>query len=253
MRALVPFLILTVLGACATSLAPISSSSVDKTSPAVRNILELGDLRREVAELRNQVELQQHEVEDLRRRQSALYNDLDQRLRGREGQQTAAGPGSTLFAESTERRIANNEPGLSSDERIIATAPSTIASAEEQTAYDNAFELLGQSQYAEAITAFDLQIKSFPGGSLADDAQYWIGESHYVNRNLKAALTAYEQLTEVYVTSNRYPEALLKIGYLHDDLGHIDLAKQVLQKVIQQYPGSRTASSAEARLNQINQ
>lgn len=252
MRYVIPVALSLVIGACATSQAPISSAPEKKPSSAVRNILELSDLRREVATLRNLVELQQHELEGLRRRQTELYDDLDQRLRGQERQQPGTITASDVLpagAVSSDTDAANGQPPIGGD----TTVQGAIASTAEQTAYDAAFELLGQSKYTEAISAFDQQLKAFPNGPLADDAQYWIGESHYVNRDLEAALMAFEQVTETYASSNRYPEALLKIGYLHDELGRSDVAKQVLNKVIQQYPGSRMASSAEARLNQINQ
>lgn len=54
---------------------------VDTTGDSVNRIVEAQQLRRDLAELRNAVEIQRHELEQLRHRQRRLYDDIDTRLR----------------------------------------------------------------------------------------------------------------------------------------------------------------------------
>ena len=82
-------LIATGLGACAspTQNVPVQNvpSSQSATSPqGVQSVNQLNALQVEIRELRNQLEEQQFEVENLKQRQQDLFQGLDHRLRVRE-------------------------------------------------------------------------------------------------------------------------------------------------------------------------
>lgn len=264
------------------------------------------ELRREVAELRDAVEVQRYELEQLRERQRQLYGDLDHRLR--QGELGAAGQGGsaarqqqtygqtqtgTGVQQSTSSQQDQGSSSRSGDEDVygqqgvaqgesqtqgqqggqqsressqqqqsaaIQQSPETsqqqpsqnaVASAEEQAAYDSAFELLKQSRYNDAIIEFRSMISEFPNGALADDAQYWIGEGYYVTRDFESSHDAFKAVVDRYPDSQRVPEAMLKLGYVQAELGRNAEARQTLNQVISQYPGSRVAISAETRLSKI--
>lgn len=256
------------------------------------------ELRREVAELRDTVEVQRNELEKLRERQRQLYDDLDYRLRqteqsasvgqgagqavtqGSAGQQQLEyGQSGVVYGQTQGQQVQEPEPQIYGQESVnqdqqiesqagqqqgyqeSTAAVSTniqqaepqvaVASAEEQAAYDDAFELLKQSRYNDAVIEFRSMIAQFPNGALVDDGQYWIGEAFYVTRDFESALTAFDRVVKQYPDSQRVPEALLKLGYVQYELGQTERAKQTLNQVIAQYPGSRVAISAETRLSKI--
>lgn len=132
-----------------------------------------------------------------------------------------------------------------------ATERRKIASADEQAAYDEAFELLTQSRYADAVIEFRSLIENFPRGALIDDAQYWIGEAYYVVQDFEKAGEAFRAVVNRYPDSERMPEAMLKLGYIQAETGRTQKARRTLNQVISRYPGSRVAISAETRLSQI--
>ncbi len=206
----------------------------------MNRFVRLQDLQAEVKDLRNQVEIQQYELETLQKRQRDLYDDLDRRLRK---QERRAG-----------RKIL---PPISLDEpeEEIANAPAAPQTTEpmaaglnEQEAYEAAFGLLKQSRYGEAIQAFRDFLNAYPESALAGNAQYWIAEAHYVTRDFEKALNEFHRVVSDYPDNQKVPDALLKIGYTHFELGNPDEARQTLNELINSYPGTRFAITAENRL-----
>ena len=94
-------------------------------------------------------------------------------------------------------------------------------------------------------------MKAYPNGGLAGDAQYWLGESHYVSRDYDAAKEAFINLGLRYPQSARLPDALLKLCYIYGELGDNARAREVLQKLVQVYPNTQAASLAERRLQSL--
>ncbi len=132
-----------------------------------------------------------------------------------------------------------------------APAGPRLADANEQLAYDEAFDKLKQSRYAEAIQAFQALLSSYPNGALADDANYWIAEAQYVTRDFQSALNGFRSVVVRYPDSPRAPEALLKVGYIQYEVGAKEQARVTLNDVVTRYPGSRVAISAQTRLKRI--
>ncbi len=126
-----------------------------------------------------------------------------------------------------------------------------LADADEQLAYDEAFDKLKQSRYAAAIQAFQDLLSRFPNGALADDANYWIAEAQYVTRDFQSALNGFRNVVVRYPDSPRAPEALLKVGYIQYEVGAKEQARVTLNEVVTRYPGSRVAISAQTRLKRI--
>ncbi len=77
-------------------------------------------------------------------------------------------------------------------------------------------------------TAFQKFLSDFPASSLADNAQYWLGEAYYVNQIYPDAESAFQRVVEKYPQSRKLADALLKIGYCRYELKQWDSAKTVL-------------------------
>jgi tol-pal system protein YbgF len=138
------------------------------------------------------------------------------------------------------------------------TAPGTPAAADvdpaaEQQAYRSAFELLKGGQFAEASAALSAFLGDYPNGRFSDNAQYWLGESYYVSRAFDPALKAFDRLLADFPDSPKRSHAMLKIGFIHDEMGRKDQARQVLTALIERYPQSTAASLAAKRLKRLKQ
>ena len=197
---------------------------------------QLEELQTEVRQLRNNVEVQGHELNQLKGRQRALYDDLDTRLR------------------EAERRGSATAPAAPAAPAVAAPAPAPsaarVTTATQQQEYDAAFNLMKQGLYDRAVKSFRAFLAKYPDSGLADNAQYWIAEGNYVLRNYKLAL---EEFTKVVndPQSPKAPDALLKIGYVHYELGAYDKARKTLGEVQKRFPGSGVAKLAEVRLDKM--
>ena len=239
-------LLILAVGAVATATHAAEERPPDRRAvagkptaeTATRNTLldllrQLEELQTEVRQLRNTVEVQGHELEQLKGRQRALYDDLDKRLRDAERRGSATAPVAPASA-------------------AMAAAPSAprVTTAAQQQEYDAAFELMKQGLYDRAVKAFRVFLAKYPDSGLADNAQYWIAEGNYVLRNYKLAL---EEFTKVVNAPQnpKAPDALLKIGYVHYELGAYDKARKALTEAQQRYPGTTVAKLAAARLEKM--
>jgi len=118
----------------------------------------------------------------------------------------------------------------------------------ERQAYDQAFNALRETRYADAAEGFDAFLRDHPDSSYAPNAMYWLGEVYYVTRDFETALAQFERLQETYPESSKQPDALLKVGFSHYELGNWDRARAALEQVIADYPGTNYSRLAENRL-----
>lgn len=225
-------------------------------------------LQSEVQSLRNLVEQQAFEIENLKRRARDQYVDLDSRIARIEGgAPVAAAPALDAAPASTPAapqpgQLAMEEPevrppvdglegtvGLGEDSAAPAVA--TPQPRDERRAYETAFDSLKEGRYAEAARRFQAFLAEFPNGEYAPNAQYWLGESYYVTQNYQIALDAFQALLSRFPGSAKAPDALLKVGYCHYELRNFAEAEAVLNQVIQQYPDTTVARLAQVRLRAL--
>lgn len=203
-------------------------------------VLQLQRLQQEMQELRGQMEVQAHRLEAQGQRQRDQYIDLDQRLNqlGGSARQTTD---DVSFAPQPDAAPA--PPAM----------PTTGDAAKEETDYQQAFELLKDRRYPEAIAAFEAFRQRYPGGQFADNAQYWLAEAHYVTRDFERAQTEFETVISGYPESGKVPGAMLKLGYIHYEQQQWAQARELLEKLRTDYPGSTEARLAAARLDKMRQ
>ncbi|MBK6333559.1 MAG: tol-pal system protein YbgF [Thermomonas sp.] len=199
---------------------------------------QLSQLRAEVQELRGQIELLQQQLEQARQGQRSQYLDLDGRINRIEA---GTAPGTGAPAPSAI-------PAAAADAPAAPPGSSAMAGKDERSAYAHAFDALKAGDYAESARRFRDFLAVHPGGQLAPNALYWLGESYYVTQNYALAGEQFQALLDRYPRHDKAAGALLKLGLaqygLKDDAG----AEATLRQVVQRYPGSDVARTADDRL-----
>jgi tol-pal system protein YbgF len=152
---------------------------------------------------------------------------------------------STVSAAGT----TNKTPSEPESEPVTKTESDKV---QIQAEYQQAFKLLKQSQYDQAIKAFDTFLKAHPNNQYSDNAQYWKAEALYVKRQYEDAIKEYNNLVSNYPDSQKVPHGLLKIGYSYQELGKPDEAKLWYTDVKQRFPGTTASRLANDRLKHIN-
>ena len=193
-------------------------------------------MENEVHLLRGDVDLSRHENKRLKERMA----DLGKR---KPAVAAAAFPATTSRVASTTAAAAV----------VAAKVPSISRMPESsQSVYDRAFQLLKRSDYEKARVGFEKFLVKFPDDGLADNAQYWIGELQYVQRQFSEALVAFNQVLIRWPASAKVPGSLLKIGFSFHELGDLDNARTSLQRLIGDYPQSPAVVMAKQRLQLID-
>lgn len=265
----------------AERVARLEQSQQSQPAPSAGANLELlnriQDLQTELQTLRNLVEQQRFEIDEIKQRQNDQYSDLYERIQRRSGEGTdAASPdlGASIPASIPTIPAAPADPnqlqmesaspvdpytGEPLEAAAPAAAPQTSApvaaatspAGDPQVEYQTAFDALKQGRYDESSRLFAQFLRNNPDHDLADNAQYWLGESYYVTQNYETALQTFRAMTERYPDGDKSADAELKIGYCLYELGQYASAQQALQNVVTRYSGSTVARLAESRLRAL--
>ena len=96
---------------------------------------------------------------------------------------------------------------------------------------------------------FDEYLKNYPDTELSDNAQYWIGESLYIQRKFSEAIQGFDKVLAKYPKGDKAPAAALKKGYSLLEIKNNDAGIRELRQLIQKYPNSDSAQLAKDRLS----
>jgi tol-pal system protein YbgF len=128
-----------------------------------------------------------------------------------------------------------------------ALAPASASSNDPKQLYETAYGYLLQRDYGAAETAFDEFLKKFPNDSLSGNAQYWLGETHFVRGQYKAAASAFLKGYQSYAQSAKAPDSLLKLAMSLDRLGQKDAACSSFAELASKFPTAPQSVKARAQ------
>jgi tol-pal system protein YbgF len=114
--------------------------------------------------------------------------------------------------------------------------------------YRMAYGDFSAGKYDLAITGFKSYLEKYATGALADQSQYYIGESYYAKNNWKDAFSAFETVEKVYPASSLLPAARLKKAGCLEQMGKAEDSKALLQALVKDYPASAEAQTAREKL-----
>jgi tol-pal system protein YbgF len=166
------------------------------------------------------------------------------------GQPDAGRFGSTTVTAGTGDAIGGlidgdgEKRGAPSSEEVAATPPAFMpperdaaaAAANPKQLYETAYAYLMQRDYGAAQAAFEDFLARYPHDSLAGNAQYWLGEAHFVRGDYKAAAGAFLKGYQNYAGNARAADSLLKLAMSLDRLGQKDAACTSFAELSTRFP-----------------
>lgn len=219
---------------------------------------DVAELKRRIVELQRQATVSEVEAARLREEVAALERELaDARRTARpERAQPAGDTGEedveigpiTLTEGIEESELEEPPPSAPPVQPEPAGERPQGPSREAIALYDEGYVLYHQERYAEAQTRFESFLEGYPDTDLADNALFWIGESHYARSDYDAALEAFTETIERFPEGNKVPDALLKAGKCLEALGRKAQARDTYQEVAERFPSSAAAAVARERL-----
>lgn len=270
---------------------PPSTGGADVSGDvATRLQSRITELEQIVTRLTGRVEETQYQVQQMDQQLKRFMEDVDFRLQQLEGTGgTAAAPadGRAPQAGGGEqggfRSATPSQPGqtptggrgagtggLAPGEGTLGTIPAQPqgqgaqtpapaqgaalpdGTAEEQYSY--AFGLLREGAYDRAASAFEAFVKQHPKHELAGNAQYWLGETHYVQGDYERAAVVFLEGYRGYPKSPKAPDNLLKLGLTMSQLDKAREACAAFTRIGSEYPQApdpirRRARSEAENLN----
>ncbi len=214
--------------------------------------VRMGELERLVQELTGRVEQTQFQARQTSERLDQFIKDVDFRLNEIEGKSPLAAADSSAAetprgqeaaapapaGAGTGQGVLGVMPGRSGAPSAAATpvAAPMAAGGSPREQYDAAFSMLRRGDYAAAEVALAAFLKANPNDDLAGNAQYWLGETHYVRGDFQKAAVAFLDGYRTYPKNSKAPDNLLKLGIAMGRLGQKTEACAALQRLISEYP-----------------
>lgn len=219
---------------------------------------------KEFNSLREQVQLQQRQIVELKARQEERGLKIEKlgdgfkilgdkaeenarridELEERSGQ-TAMPSTPFLPALETLTPLEITEPAQPEElpsEIVVRSAPKA------EDLYRSAYDHFSRREYSRAILGFEEFVANHPDHDLADNAQYWIGECYYSQKEFVQAVEEFAKIEKIFPGGNKVVAALLKKGLALKELGRDQEAIVAMEKVVSQFPRTEEAVLAEEKL-----
>lgn len=211
--------------------------------------IRMGELERLVQELTGRVEQTQFQARQTSERLDQFIKDVDFRLNEIEGKAPVAAASADVPQDQAATAPAAPS-GAGTGQGVLGVMPTgaggasagakpvavPAASGSPRDQYDTAFAMLRRGDYAAAEVALAAFLKANPKDELAGNAQYWLGETHYVRGDFQKAAVAFLDGYRTYPKNSKAPDNLLKLGIAMGRLGQKTEACAALQRLISEYP-----------------
>lgn len=184
------------------------------------------------------------EMEELRRQSQFLNQIIEDNISQMSKYMTSP--------KSSSYRSPPATPAQDSLKQDTTSSRGTSEQIDPQKLYDSAYLDITRGNNELARMGFTEYLSRFPESALADNAQYWIGETYYAAEDYGRAIQEFNKVVGNYPQGDKLAASLLKIGFSYSKLGDGMNAKKYLSQVIRQFPYSEEAKLAQNRLSNQN-
>jgi tol-pal system protein YbgF len=119
------------------------------------------------------------------------------------------------------------------------------------TLYSNGLRDITSGKYDLARQEFQDYLKFYGDTDLASNAQFYLGEIAYSQRNYDQAVTEYDRVLTNYPKSFKLAPARFKKGMALIELGQKNTGIRELREVVKRYPGTEEERRARAKLKEL--
>ncbi|MQX36455.1 tol-pal system protein YbgF [Roseospira navarrensis] len=245
-----------LLVATALALLPLQAAHAQDNRALIADmqvrITQLEDL---VRNLTGSLEETQFRNRQLQQRLDLIERELDMRLGALEGGGTASSASGSGAEAAPSPSGDGGGSALAPDEGVLGytrtPAPSSsrpssggfagspaniLPPGSPEVQYNHAFSLLRQRDYGRAEQAFKAFVEANGTHTLAGNAQYWLGETHYAREDYESAAVAFAKGYKEFPDSSKTPDNLFKLGMSMSALGKKREACAAFQKLRADFP-----------------
>eukprot|EP01034_Spumella_vulgaris_P000518 gene518-691_t len=154
-------------------------------------------LRRNLLDLQNQIELLRSEQAKLRGQNEQLLRDVADLQRRQKD-----------IAQGVDERLSKFEPV-----KVTLDGQEFQADPSEKRDFEAALAIFRSGKFAEASTAFASFVRQNPRSGYVPSSRFWLGNAQYAQRDYKEAIGNFKQLLTDAPTHARASEAALSIAH----------------------------------------
>src|SRR5712692_11345567 len=234
-------------------LLPISGSGfADQKDRDAQLKLALDELKAEVIVLERQVRGMQETMDKNSGQLNTLVTQIVDNVNAIRQAQSRIAEGSSSALQSvsglseqisaTNQRIDRVSEQLAQLKKLVENLPklptfTEITPGNPDQLFAAAYGDYSKGNYDLAISEFRQYVETYPSSEMADNAQYWIGESYYGKKKFNEAIVEFDK---VYL--------LFKKGMVLRELGQTDAARAEFTAIIRLYKNSNEAVLARQQL-----
>jgi tol-pal system protein YbgF len=162
--------------------------------------------------------------------------------------------------QSLDAKVSSNSPapatgaatptaggGSPSNSSAVPTGPAPSA----DTLYSNGLRDITSGKYDLARSEFLDYLKYYGDTDLASNAQFYLGEISYKQKQYEDAVAAYDKVLTNYPKSFKLAPARLRKGMALVELGQKSAGIRELREVVKRYQGTEEDRQARARLKEL--
>jgi tol-pal system protein YbgF len=165
-----------------------------------------------------------------------------------------------LKTQLAEQKSANDrlradlsaaEARIDTLEKAMAKPVVTEKPVDKDTLFDGAYGKLQQGNYDDARHDFRDFVKKFPNDEKADNAQYWIGETFFKQKEYEKAIAEFQKVIDTYPNGDMADDAFLEAGNAAVQLKWCVDANAYFAELINRFPKSALAKQAKTQMDFI--
>jgi tol-pal system protein YbgF len=140
-------------------------------------------------------------------------------------------------------------PGATNPAASSGPPPSGAPTAD--TLYSNGLRDITSGKYDLARSEFQDYIRYYGTTDLAGNAQFYLGEIAYSQKNYDLAVGEYDKVLTNYQHNFKVPPARLKKALANIELGQKATGVRELREIVKRYPGTEEDRRARAKLKEM--
>lgn len=139
-------------------------------------------------------------------------------------------------AGGDDQQQAAQDPNAQDSNGQAMAQPASLQAETPDDLYMRANQALLQRRFDDASNGFKDFLAKYPEHNLAGNAEFWLGESYWLQQDYTSAAQAYLNSYKQYPKSSRAPESLLKLGQSLSRMGQKDQACAAIGSVDTEFP-----------------
>ena len=215
--------------ATSTDDAALTSFIGEKPVQAQPSEVAVGEVDRELAELKAENTQLKQKILTLEEANRALNTNLSE----------------------TDLQLIAEKARADSLARLSAMSGTHVAaSSGAPAAYEEALMSFRARQYDDAIGKLQGLLDAGVEDRYADNCQYWLGECQFAKRSYSRAVSHFENVLATKA-SEKKGDAAYMVGRCYEQLGNTAQAREAYQSFVTNYPTNRLIPRAQERLGKL--